>query len=118
MAGQLPLTPALALLLGQYVAEGHAAPGCALISVRDADVQAQLTAALDELEAGYFRRADGDFVLSGRVWREVLARLMGERSGEKRLPVNFAAFPDAFLAGVLRAYFEGTAGWTAARSRP
>ncbi|WP_199084142.1 excinuclease ABC subunit UvrB [Deinococcus sp. UR1] len=110
VAGQLPLTPALALLLGQYVAEGHAAPGFALISVRDADVQAQLTAALHELEAGHFRRADGDFVLSGRVWREVLARLMGERSGEKHLPVNFAAFPDAFLAGVLRAYFEGDGG--------
>lgn len=110
VAGQLPLTAALALLLGQYVAEGHAAPGFALISVRDADVQAQLAEALDELEAGYFRRTDGDFVLSGRVWREVLARLMGERSGEKHLPVNFAAFPDEFLAGVLRAYFEGDGG--------
>ncbi|WP_439648691.1 excinuclease ABC subunit UvrB [Deinococcus arboris] len=110
LAGQLPLSPALALLFGQYVAEGHAAPGFALISVRDPDVQAQLTAALAELEIGHFRRQDGDFVLSGRVWRELLARLMGERSGEKHLPPNFAAFPNTFLAGLLRAYFEGDGG--------
>ena len=108
--GALPLSPALALLFGQYLAEGHAAPGYALVSVRDADVQAQLEAALHEVGASFFRRQDGDFVLSGRVWREVLARSLGHLAAHKHLPEQFAAFSNAFLGKLLSAYFEGDGG--------
>ncbi|SEJ38372.1 Excinuclease ABC subunit B [Deinococcus reticulitermitis] len=110
LPAELPLTPALATLFGQYVAEGHSAEHFALISARDPEVQAHLTRSLEELGAPYFQRQDGDFVLGGRVWHELLARLMGKKAGDKHLPENFAALPNSFLAGVLRAYFEGDGG--------
>ncbi|GBF06976.1 UvrABC system protein B, uvrB [Deinococcus aerius] len=106
----LPLNAPLALVFGQYVAEGHSAEQFALISARDPEVQGQLEVALRALDANFFRRQDGDFVLGGRVWHELLSRLMGKTAHTKHLPENFAAFPNAFLAGLLRAYFEGDGG--------
>ncbi|QBY10398.1 excinuclease ABC subunit UvrB [Deinococcus metallilatus] len=106
----LPLNAPLALLLGHYLAEGHSADRFALISVRDPEIQGQVEEALKALGAGFFRRRDGDFVLGGRVWHELLSRLLGRNAHTKHLPENFAAFPNAFLAGLLRAYFEGDGG--------
>lgn len=106
----LPLTTELATIWGLYLAEGHAAPRFALLSVRESEVQSELERCLRSCGIAFFRRDDGDFVIGTRVWRDLFHSLMGGRAETKRLPDNWPTFSNAFLAALLRGYFEGDGG--------
>ena len=107
---QWTISPAMMFVWGQFIAEGHAAAGYALISTRDPEVQAVLEADLRAIDAPFGRREDGDFTLPSRVWRDVLAGLMGHRAGDKHLPPLWPQLSDADLGALLRGYFEGDGG--------
>jgi hypothetical protein len=82
----LEFTEELGLIFGLYLAEGHAAERFALFSVREAEVQDELARCFQSCDVPSFRRADGDFVVGARVWRDLFQTLMGGKAGEKRLP--------------------------------
>jgi excinuclease ABC subunit B len=107
---RLELTPELGLVLGQYLAEGHASKNFALFSVRDAEVQAELQRCLVAHTIPFFRRSDGDFVVATRVWRDLLFTLMGSHAASKRLPECWPALSNTVLSAMLRGYFEGDGG--------
>jgi excinuclease ABC subunit B len=107
---QLELTKALGYLFGIYVSEGHATSNYVVLSIRDLDLQRQAVEWLSELEIPFFRRADGDFVLGSRIWREILYRLAGDNAYSKRLPIGWSSYPNEILACILAAYFEGDGG--------
>ncbi len=106
----LEISRDLGILWGQYLAEGHASPGFALLSVRDPEVQQEVQRCLVSCLVPFFRRPDGDFVIGERVWRDMLFLLMGSGSASKHLPSCWPALSDPHLAAVLRGYFEGDGG--------
>ena len=109
-SAHLELKPEIGFLFGQYLAEGHAAEKFALLSVRDAEVQAEIARCLETSGIAYYRRKDGDFVIATRVWRDLLRHLMGGLAQNKRLPNFWPSLTNPFLAAVLRGYFEGDGG--------
>lgn len=107
---KMPLTPEFAIVLGQYLAEGHAAERFALFSTREAEVQDELARCLQACGIASFRRGDGDFVVATKVWRDVFHALMGGLAGAKRLPAFWPALSNSVLAALLSGYFEGDGG--------
>jgi excinuclease ABC subunit B len=109
-SAELEINRDLGILWGQYLAEGHASHGFALLSVRDSEVQQEVQRCLVSCLVPFFRRADGDFVIGERIWRDMLFLLMGSGSASKHLPSCWPALSDHNLAAMLRGYFEGDGG--------
>jgi excinuclease ABC B subunit len=105
----LAITPELMTLWGTFLAEGHAAPRFALLSVRE-EIQLEITRCLSKLNIAFYRRKDGDFVIASRIWRDLFAKLMGQLAGSKALPECWTMLSNAHLAKLLQAYFEGDGG--------
>jgi len=107
---QLEITTELGFLWGQYLAEGHASARYFLFSVRESEVQAELERCLRACNIAFYRRADGDFVVAVRAWRDLFQTWMGGHAQAKRLPACWPALSNGILASILRGYFEGDGG--------
>ena len=122
-SAEMEISRDLSTLWGQYLAEGHASHGFALLSVRDPEVQQEVQRCLVSCLVPFFRRPDGDFVVGERVWRDMLFLLMGSGSATKHMPSCWTALSNHNLAAMLRGYFEGDGGMdggtvTATTSQP
>ncbi len=106
----LSLTSDVGFIWGQYLAEGHAAERCALFSVRETQVQNELQRCFDALNVPYFRRVDGDFVVSSKSWSQMLRNLMGSGAARKQMPAQWVSLSNDVLSSLLRGYFEGDGG--------
>ena len=107
---KLPVSEELGTVLGQYLAEGHAAGNFLLFSTRESDVQTELGSCLESCGIPYYRRDDGDFVVGTKLWRDIFYALMNSGSANKVLPNFWPSLSNAVLSKLLRGYFEGDGG--------
>ncbi|MBU0982121.1 excinuclease ABC subunit UvrB [Patescibacteria group bacterium] len=97
-------------LLGLYIAEGCVTDRFFLLSVREEELQLQVSDMLKNLGYSPTRRNDGDFQVSDKVSTKLIERLCGKGSYNKKLPDFWPRLSLDQLSEILAMYFTGD-GW-------
>jgi excinuclease ABC subunit B len=94
-------------LVGYYIAEGNCQRGYLTIANRHPEIRGRLEESLRQLGVNWFVRKSSDYQISSTALTLLLRKHCGAQAAGKRLPPYWASLPEAALATLLRAYFDG-----------